>query len=116
MEVKRYDIYLVGLVVLHFVVFFRILSMITVGSALQMMSIENGFGYMMIAIFVAIFSLSFFNLSHMFRITTKPSGENSSAEVSQLHGTAQRFLIILLIYLFLECIQALHYMGEIGSV
>lgn len=114
MEIKRYDIYVIGLVLLHITILWRVLALITAGSGLQMMSISNGFGYATIAIFVAIFSASFFNLSHVFRITTKRNLDKDPTNVIQLHGTAQRFLAILLIYVFLECIHALHYMGQIG--
>lgn len=95
--------------------FRSIFRMITAGSALQMMSMPNGFGYAIIAIFVAIFSLSFFNLSHMFRMITKYNSDHGPIDVAQLHGTGQRFLIILLMYMSLESIQALHYMGQINS-
>lgn len=79
-----------------------------------MMSIPGGFGYAVIAIFVAIFTLSFFNLSHMFRIATRSNSVKDVLEVTSLQGTSQRFLVILLMYVFLESVLALHLMGMIG--
>lgn len=105
---KRSDLYIIGLAFLHLTVFYRILSIITAGTGLQMMqSSKTAF---VAILFVSAFLLLFSNLAKLAR-TILVANDDESKALKDISNLSLRFLGVVVIYMVLEFVQALSYVS-----
>ena len=109
---KRTDLYIFGLTFLHFVLFFRIMLIITAGAGLSLMGEQSMIGHICAVLFIATFISIFYNLSCLIPVI---ASHDEEAALKSITRVARGSLFILVVYTVLEFLQALSYISMYQS-